>query len=193
MDNFEQNDEDVASLVQSGKVEFFGILIERYEKKMMRYASKVLYRHEDIQDVVQEILTKAYININSFDIKRKFSSWLYRIAHNEIVNAFKKNKRRNFLPLFDLDVFFPQYAKNSNDINRQIDQGEMKEIIDRCFDQLEDKYREPVALYYLEEFSYKEIAEIMQIPIATVGVRIKRAKEMLKFMFQKQGYHYGNQ
>jgi len=191
MDDFEKKDEEIVSLVQSGKIELFGIVIDRYEKKMKRYASKVLNNHDDIQDVVQEIFTKAYINIKSVDTKRKFSSWLYRIAHNEIVNVFKKNKKRGFSPFFNLDVLFPQQGNgNDNNINKQIEQKEMQQMIEVCFDQLEEKYREPIALYYLEEFSYGEIADIMQIPISTVGVRIKRGKEAMKSIFKKQGYDH---
>ncbi len=190
----DQKDEKIVSLVQSGRVELFGILINRYEKKMQRYAGKLLNNYEDRQDVVQEVFTKAYVNIQSFETNRKFSSWLYRIAHNEIVNIFKKNKRKKFLPLFDLDIFFPQYVnKNHEEINKNLERQEMRKVIDVCFNQLGGKYKEPVALYYLEEFSYKEIADIMQIPTATVGVRIKRAKQILKSMFEKQGYHYGKQ
>ncbi len=128
------------------------------------------------------------------DARRKFSSWLYRIAHNEIVNAFKKNQRKKFLPIFDLDIFFPQYANKDHDqINKNLERQEVRKAIEACFNQLGEKYKEPVALYYLEELSYKEIADIMQIPTATVGIRIKRAKEMLKSLFEKQGYSYGKQ
>lgn len=77
-----QTDEELASLIQSGKVEFFGTLIVRYDAKMKRYSRKFLSDQEDTKDVVQEIFIKAYVNIQSFDAKRKFSSWLYRIAHN---------------------------------------------------------------------------------------------------------------
>jgi RNA polymerase sigma-70 factor (ECF subfamily) len=189
----DKKDEEIVLLVQSGKVEPFNILINRYEKKMARYAARILSDRNDIQDVVQDIFTKAYVNIKSFDINRKFSSWLYRIAHNEIVNLFKKNKK-NFLPLFDIDIFFPHYAKKKyEEINKELEIKEMKKIISTCFDQLGDKYKEPVVLYYLEDLSYKEISEVMQIPIITVGVRIKRAKEMLKSIFKKQGYNYGKQ
>jgi RNA polymerase sigma-70 factor (ECF subfamily) len=193
-EQLDQKDEAIASQVQSGRVELFGILITRYQKKMERYAGKLLNNHEDRQDVVQEVFTKAYVNIQSFDTSRKFSSWLYRIAHNEIVNIFKRNKRKSFLPLFNLDIFFPQYAsKNHEEINKNLERQEMKKMIEVYFSQLDEKYKEPIALYYLEELSYQEIADIMQIPTATVGVRIKRAKEILKSMFEKQGYHYGKQ
>jgi len=184
-----QQDEEIAHLIQSGQIEFFGVLIERYETKIKRYSRKFLYDSEDINDIVQDIFIKAYKNIQSFDTKRKFSSWLYRIAHNELINAFKK-KKKSPLPFFDLDVFFPQSLHEKDDFNQQIDRRETRETIEKCLDKLEAKYREPIILYYLEELSYKEISDIMQIPISTVGIRIKRAKKIMKSLCQKLGYNF---
>ena len=178
-------DEEIASLVQSGKVEFFGILIERYEEKIKRYARKFLADHEDINDALQEIFLKAYKNIKSFDRKRKFSTWLYRIAHNELVNTLKKNKR--ILPLLDLDIFLP-ISFHDRTLERNIDQKEMNQIIDKCLNKLAPKYREPIILFYFENLSYQEIADILEIPISTVGIRIKRAKEKMRKICQKLGY-----
>lgn len=185
-----QKDEKIVSLVQSGKSELFGILIQRYEEKMRRYARKFLSDGDDKKDVVQDIFIKAYINIKSFDTKRKFSSWLYRIAHNELVNHLKK-KRGSFLPLFDLDTFFPQHGYSPNDVNEKIDKKNTSKLIDKCFNDLPAKYKEPIILYYLEELSYKEIADVMSIPVSTVGIRIQRAKKLMKLIFQKKGYKYG--
>ena len=183
----EQKDEEIVHSVQKDNIELFGVLIERYEVKIKRYARKFLSDKEDINDVVQEIFIKVYKNIESFDIKRKFSSWLYRIAHNELINALKKKKRK-VLPLLDLDVFLPYYYKRE-DINEKIDKKRMQEIIDKCLDDLDFKYQEPIVLHYFEELSYKEIADVMEIPVSTVGIRIKRAKEKIKLICEKLGYN----
>lgn len=182
----QQEDEEIVRLIQSGKIELFDILIERYEAKIRRYSRKFLSDHEDINDVIQDIFIKTYKNIQSFDVKRKFSSWLYRIAHNELINALRK-KKKNHLPLFDLDIFLPHYSQSKNSFNEKIDQQQMREIIDKCVDKLEPKYREPIILYYFENLSYQEIADVLQIPISTVGIRIKRAKEKMKKMVEKLG------
>ena len=68
----------------------------------------------------------------------------------------------------------------SKRINKNNDRQDFKKIADDYLDKIEAKYREPIILYYLEDLSYKEIANIMQIPISTVGIRIKRAKEECK-------------
>lgn len=178
----DKSDEEIAAFVQKGEVDFFSVLIHRYEEKMTRYARKFLSDQEDIKDVVQEIFLKAYENIKSFDPKRKFSSWLYRIAHNELVNALRK--KRKFLLLFDLDIFLPCHFHDDT-LRKNIDKQDIKEIIDKCLDKLAPKYKEPLILYYFEELSYQEIADVLQIPISTVGIRIKRAKNKMKSIYRK--------
>jgi len=179
----DKTDEEIVNLVQADCVELFGLLIERYELKMVRYARKFLSSSEDIKDVVQEIFIKAYKNIESFDVKRKFSSWLYGIAHNELINALKKQKKKT-LPLLDLDVFLPHQLYHDN-LSEQINRQDLHNMVDHGLDELEFKYREPIVLYYFEQLSYQEIADVMKIPISTVGIRIKRAKEKLKSIYQK--------
>lgn len=174
----QETDEKIAFLVQSGKSDFFSALIERYEEKMRRYARKFLSNEDEIKDAVQNVFVKTYVNIHSFDVKRKFSSWLYRIAHNELVNALRK-KDKKVLPFFNMDVFLPS-SFSANDINENIDRKEVKKTIEESLDGLEVKYKEPLFLFYMEELSYKEIADIMKIPVSTVGVRIKRAKKIIK-------------
>lgn len=180
----QKSDEEIASFVQSGQIDFFGVLIERYEAKIKRYAQKFLSEKEDIEDILQDIFIKAYKNIQSFNPKRKFSSWLYRIAHNELVNTLKKKKRKFWLSFdFDFDLFLPY---SNNNFQPDIDKKKLIEEIDKSFDKLKPKYKEPLFLYYYENLSYQEISEILQIPVSTVGVRIKRAKEKIKKLIENQ-------
>jgi RNA polymerase sigma-70 factor (ECF subfamily) len=186
MQDFGKNDQELAVLVQSGKVDFFDILFLHYEAKIKRYARKFIYDEDEINDAVSQIFTKAFINIKSFDAQRKFSSWLYRIAHNELVNLLKK-KRHSFLPLFDLDVFLPRSYLN-NKIEDNIDAKIAKEEVEKTLEKIEEKYREPLYLNYIEELPYKDISEIMKIPISTVGVRIARAKKLMRNILNSQYY-----
>jgi len=182
------SDEQVVLMVQAGKVESFGILVKRYQAKMLRYARKFLFNYHEIEDSVQEVFIKAYTNIQSFDASRKFSAWLYRIAHNQFINAIKK-KGKEPVPFFDLDVLLPRLISKDK-ADAKTNQREIRQMIEQCLDKLDFKYREPLILYYFEELSYQEIADILRIPIATVGVRLKRGKKIIKSLCQKLGYHY---
>jgi RNA polymerase sigma-70 factor (ECF subfamily) len=177
-DDSAKTDGDIINLVRLGETDLFSILIGRYEEKIKRYARKFLSDGEDINDVVQDIFIKVFVNIKSFDLKRKFSTWLYRIAHNELVNHLKKRKKMP-LPLIDMDILFPYYI-SKNEAGEEMDRRDFSKKIESCVNELDWKYREPIFLYYMEDLSYKEISEILQVPVSTVGVRMKRAKETLK-------------
>ena len=174
----QRTDEDIAALVQQGDVESFGVLIERYADRLRRYARRFLFGRDDVEDLVQDILIKAYTNIRSFRTDRRFSPWLYRIAHNEFVNALKR-KRREALPFFDADTLFPHpVARETAD--RELHEKELRAALEHSLGALDPKYREPLVLYYFEEMSYDDIAEVLHIPVATVGVRLNRAKALLR-------------
>ncbi len=182
-------DEEIAALVQKGDVDAFGELIARFDQKMTRYARKFLFQGEDVKDLVQEVFIKAYVNIKSFDAARRFSPWLYRIAHNEFINAVKKKSRLPFFS-FDFDTVLPQLVAPET-ADGEMAKAEIKIMLDRCLDKLSPKYREPLVLYYIEEMDYKEIAEILKLPVATVGVRLNRGKAMLRKVVTTLTTEYG--
>jgi RNA polymerase sigma-70 factor (ECF subfamily) len=187
----DKTDEEIAAMVQSGDLESFSFLVERYEAKLKRYARKFLSNPEDINDVAQEIFIKAYVNIKSFDTDKRFSPWVYRIAHNELVNMLKK-KEKNPLPFFDADTLFP-HPISKEETDRKTKEDETKKAINRCLKEIPFKYREPLLLFYMEELNYNEIAEVMRVPISTVGVRLKRGKRMLKSICDKLNLNHGNE
>lgn len=186
----ELTDEELAWEVQRGNIEHFGVLMERYQGKITRYGNKFISNRENIEDVVQEVFIKAYQNIQSFDVTQKFSPWIYRIAHNTYINALKKSERGP-LYLFDFDTLI-SHTVVADPIEKEREQTEIKKIVDRGLGELEPKYREILVLYYLEELSYKEISDVLHIPIGTVGIRLSRAKEMLRQTYKKLGIEVEN-
>ncbi|MFZ2621335.1 MAG: RNA polymerase sigma factor [Minisyncoccia bacterium] len=177
------SDEDLAKLVQEGDSEKFGILMERYQAKLFRYGKKFLSNEDNIEDVVQDVFIKTYQNIQSFDISQRFSPWIYRIAHNTYINALKKHSLGP-LYLFDFDTLVSHTVVDDPE-TKEREQKEMKEIVDKGLSKIEPKYREILVLYYIEDLSYKEISEILHIPIGTVGIRLLRAKNILKDIYKK--------
>jgi len=177
-----ESDEILVRKIQNGDSEIFAKILARYSAKIERYVRKFLYDQKDAEDTVQEVFIKAYRNIRSFDPDRKFSSWLYRIAHNEAINFLRKKKIET-LPLFDLDTLFPHLARQEH--KNESDTQQIKELMESSISKLDLKYREPLVLYYLEGFDYKEIADILHVPIATVGVRMNRGRKLLKEHYDK--------
>ncbi len=180
-DTLELTDEEVARRVQSGDAEAFGLLMERYEPKMSRYARKFLFGNDDVTDLVQEVFIKAYTNIQSFDTSRRFSPWIYQIAHNEYINALKQKGRDpiSFFDNFDFDSVLPHPAAQEA-ADTEASERETRAMLDDGLAKLNPKYREVLVLFYYEELDYGEMAELLHVPISTVGVRLRRAREKLK-------------
>ncbi|MDB5260456.1 MAG: polymerase sigma factor SigW, polymerase sigma-70 factor, subfamily [Candidatus Nomurabacteria bacterium] len=171
-------DESLVAQVKSGDRDKYELLVERYESKLNHYATRFLSDNDAATDAVQDVFIKAYINIQSFDTSKKFSSWIYRIAHNEFVNILRKKKSLS-VSFFDFDTFFPHQVEGEGSDMLAL-KREDKERVEKAISKLEPKYREPIVLYYFEDMKYDEIADVLLIPVATVGVRIMRAKKLLE-------------
>jgi RNA polymerase sigma-70 factor (ECF subfamily) len=182
------SDEDLAVLVQKGDKEMFAILIERYEKKLLRYGKKFLSDPENLTDLMQDIFVKVYENLQDFDPSRSFSSWIYRIAHNTFVNALKKQQGGR-LVFIDFDTFaaHPVYE---DPLETEKEEKETQKMIREDLEKIDSKYKEVIILHYFEELSYKEISDVLRIPIGTVGIRMKRAKEALKKIYTESHSEY---
>ena len=173
-------DEKIIEIIRTKNNEYYAEIIKRYQSKLLRYATYLVKNEDRAADVVQNAFIKVYINLNSFDSKKKFSSWIYRITHNEAMNIIKKHKKEVVMPE-DFD------GVSKVDLEKEYGRKEMKEMIMECLDNMALKYREPLSLYYLEEKSYVEISDILRLPIGTVGTRINRGKLLMKKLCQKKG------
>lgn len=169
-----ETDEAVAARVQNGDTEAFGILVDRYEEKMSRYAHRFLAHYADREDAVQDVFLRAYERIQSYRSTERFSPWLYRVAHNVYVNLIRARGREK-VRFVDLDTLFPAGIPEEP-------QPALPTVpnLEPLLAQLDVKYREVIVLFYYEEKSYEDIASILQIPKATVGVRLARARTALK-------------
>lgn len=184
-----QTDEQLAKAVQGGTAEAFGELMERYEAKLLRYGTKFISSSDDITDLVQDAFLRAYQNIQSFDTSMRFSPWIYRIAHNEFVSALRKKSRTSVIAVdFDTFISHPVY---DDPAPAQREQKEMRILIDRGLEKIKAKYREVLVLFYLEELSYQEISDVLQVPVSTVGIRLKRAREALADIYKDSPHYHG--
>lgn len=173
------SDEELARKAQSGDTEAFGQLIVLYQEKLLRYARKFLLDPDDAQDIVQDIFIKAYENLQSFDATRRFSPWVYRIAHNEFINEIKKRQSRKTMFTIDFDTLFPHLQAEERADTAALER-DTREVLEKHLAKVDAKYREPLILYYIEGMDYREIAEIMHLPTSTVGVRLARGRGLLQ-------------
>lgn len=171
-------DEELVILTRRDR-EIFAELMRRYEQKLLRYIRRIAgVNHEESEDILQESFIKMYQNLNGFDTGLKFSSWAYRITHNQVISTFRKNRARPQTTTIDSELM----ETLASDLNsaRETDQKLLRERIESALTGLEAKYREVIVLKYFEEKDYREISDIIQKPMGTVATLLNRAKKMLK-------------
>ena len=109
----ELKDEEISRIVKNGDKDAFGVLADRYSSKLSRYINRFVFNVDEGDDILQNVFIKAYININSFNDNRSFSPWIYRIAHNEIVNYIRRGKKEVF-GIVDWDILLPLDLHHNN-------------------------------------------------------------------------------
>ncbi|HRH24094.1 MAG TPA: RNA polymerase sigma factor [Candidatus Paceibacterota bacterium] len=188
MDASIPSDEALMAQVQQGNAEQFGILMKRYEPKLMRYGSRFLAKSDDIREIVQDVFIKTYQDSKSFDTSQRFSPWIYRIAHNAFANELRR-KSRSPLQLPDFDVLL-SHAPARESTDSESERASLVRMVEKGLESIAPKYREVLVLYFMEELSYKEIADVLRVPVSTVGVRMARAKAALKAVYSAQHLSY---
>ncbi len=177
-----KTDQEIAVLVLSDK-EAFAVLIRRYERALLRYVARLgLAGEEDRVDVVQNTFIKAYRNIVNFDTSLTFSTWLYRIAHNETISFFRSKKVRpegnsvdNAEEFLDKIYDDGDRADIAENINKKINALHVNAALSK----IDEKYRNILILRYFEDRDYAEISDILEIPSGSVATLIHRAKKQL--------------
>jgi RNA polymerase sigma-70 factor, ECF subfamily len=180
--NSEVNDTEIVDRVIGADLDAYAEIIDKYENKLQRYVSYLIGDTTLAKDVVQETFIKAYQNLQGFNRAFKFSSWIYRIAHNEAMNAVKKNRDQ-----LSEDIELNKELSYVSNIEERIDSELLKKDVEGCLILLEPKYRSVVQLVYFENMKYDEVADVLRVPRSTVGVWLTRAKKQLKSICEKKG------
>lgn len=178
------NDTILIERALTGDEKAYAELLEKYRGPVFNLIIRMVKNKEEAEDLVQEAFIKAFNSLHSFNMQYAFSTWLFKIAINNSIDHFRKQK----LKLCSLDKpveskdgelkrEFPDvsFAADKELLNR-----EKTVLIQEAINSLPEKYRLSIVYRHQEEKSYEEIAEIMEIPLGTVKARIFRAREMLK-------------
>ncbi|MDP3976200.1 MAG: RNA polymerase sigma factor [bacterium] len=166
-------------------VNAFALLIERYEKKLQRYILRISsFSPQEAEEVLQEVFLKAWKNLNEFNLSLKFSSWIYRIAHNQTISQFRKH-RKGGQKEYQVESELFDIIPDELDIPEQFDRQQRANLVRDSLKNLPKEYREVLILRYFEDKSYEEMSDILMKPSGTVGVLLNRAKKSLKDFLKK--------
>lgn len=162
----------------------FEMIVLRYQQPLLNYLGRTTGERETALDFAQDIFLKAYSSLGSYRPTWKFSTWLFTIASNHMIDHWRKKK----LPLVSLDQpvdsgdgsLTPQVPDPGPSVVRKLELTEIRARIERALESVPGSLRELFVLRHVNEFSYEEIADIKGLPVGTVKNRVFQAKELLR-------------
>lgn len=182
---------DAELIVKSiaGREESFEELVTRYQRPIVSYVYRMLNDYDSALDVTQEVFIKVYKSLDRYSSEYKFSTWLYRIAHNAAIDHIRRNSKKlqsleteGQEGTYELQLESPRPTPEQERENSEW-RSEIESVV-KC---LPTVYRELIILRHSKDLSYDEIAEITELPLGTVKNRLFRAREMMREMFVERG------
>jgi RNA polymerase sigma-70 factor (ECF subfamily) len=179
---------------QAGDVTAYEELVRIHQHRVLAVVGGILRGSEDVEDVAQQALAKAYFSIRRFDLRSAFGTWLYKIAVNECWDYLRKKKVRRLV--YESDMSEEQVRKlesipehgyggaiHRQDSGRQVEQ---RQLVERLLAELDDKDQLMLVMKEVEGFSVEEIGDVLGLNVNTVKVRLFRARGRLVEMYRKR-------
>lgn len=180
------SDHDLIEATKNGDEQAFAQIVERYRNQITNFLFRFLNDYDEAVDLAQETFVRVYFAIDRYHTQFAFSTYIYRIATNLAISEIRRRKRRKLMSLTglfqaeddDQVEFQPPDTRSLPDA--VLIEDEQSKVIAKAISALPEKYRVPIILREIEEKSYDEIAEIMNLGLGTTKSRINRARGLLK-------------
>jgi RNA polymerase sigma-70 factor (ECF subfamily) len=183
------SDRELVATAVSGVEGSFEELVRRYQRPISAYVYRMVGNYESALDLTQEIFIKVYSSLRRYREEFKFSTWIYKIAHNSAIDHLRRNATREQSLVigpegdqFDLPVESKRLSPEQES-ERKERRGEIESVIRA----LPANYRELIILRHSQDLSYEEIVEVTGLPLGTVKNRLFRAREMMRQQFVEKG------
>jgi RNA polymerase sigma-70 factor (ECF subfamily) len=182
------DDKDLIQQTLQGDKEAFEMLIRKYQNSLLTYIGRMVNTREMALDFTQDVFIKTYTNLHTYRPQYKFSTWLFKIASNTMIDFWRKKKLDTFsIDQRPKDDDRPQFQLPDDEISIEVyyELSQIRNRIEEILAILPYSHRELFVLRHVNEFSYDEIAEIKNIPVGTVKNRVFQIKEMIRKKLEK--------
>ena len=176
LDEAEVNDQLIVSQIVSGQKDLFRLLVRQHEKAVFGMGLSFFRNSEDASDFTQDVFLKAYRSLSSFEGRSRFSTWLYKIAYNTALNEV--NRRKEYQSLAEDDI--NKLVNNTETPERLTLRNAAKKAVRAAIEELPERFRICIDLFFFYDRSYQEIEAITGIPVNTVKSHVFRSKMILR-------------
>ena len=179
---------------QSGNKAAYEDLVRIHQPRLLAVVGGILRRNQDVEDVAQQVLVKAYLSLQRFDMRSAFGTWLYKIAFNECLDYFRKKKVRRTVYEADLseeqlrqmEVVPAHTGGASRSREDAANRAQQRQLLDRLLDELDDTDRSMLVMKEVSGFTVQEIGEVFGLNVNTVKVRMFRARGRLVEIYERR-------
>ncbi len=178
------DDKELIERCLKGDQSAFYILVERYHERSFWTAYKYVHKTEDAEDITQDAFLKAFNMLHRFDVERNFFTWLYRIVVNAAIDFLRRKSQQSAAPIDNLKEVLPDEKTKAPSFG--LEQEERDKQVHKILEQMSEPYKSVLVLRELEGKSCKNIAEILDVPHATVRWRLHCARKIFKDMWTQQ-------
>lgn len=182
-----QDDLTQIKRIRNGDIEAFEEIVDRYKNKLYSFLVKMTCSKQDSEEILQEVFIRVFKNIDKYNDRWMFSTWIYRIAINTYKSYMKKTKRLQTVPIDNVVVSINPAGEGCPE--NYYERNERQREIISLINSLKDKQRIPLILKYVKNFSYAEISDILGISEEAAKMRVMRAKKSIceKYMERHRG------
>src|SRR6185369_7731407 len=183
------SDRDLVATAVSGVEGSFEELVRRYQRPISAYVYRMVGNYESALDLTQEIFIKVYNSLRRYRSEFKFSTWIYKIAHNSAVDHLRRTATReqSIITGTESESFELPIESNRLTPEQESERKERRVEIESVIRTLPGNYRELVILRHSQDLTYEEIVEVTGLPLGTVKNRLFRAREMMRQQFVERG------
>jgi RNA polymerase sigma-70 factor (ECF subfamily) len=183
------SDRDLVATAASGIEGGFEELVRRYQRPISAYVYRMVGDYESALDLTQEIFIKVYGSLSRYRPEFKFSTWIYKIAHNSAVDHLRRNagRERSIVGGSQGEHFDIPIESNSLTPEQESEREERRLEIELVVKSLPAAYRELIILRHSQDLTYEEIVEVTGLPLGTVKNRLFRARELMRQLFVDRG------
>jgi RNA polymerase sigma-70 factor, ECF subfamily len=179
---------------QAGDSSAYEQLVRMHQQRLLTVVGGILRRNEDVEDVAQQALLKAYISLKRFDLRSAFGTWLYKIAVNECWDYFRKKKVRRLVYEADLSEeqlqhleSLPEHSGGALKLGQDAQtRTEQRDLLDQLLLQLDEQDRVMLVMKEVGGFTVEEIGEALGLNVNTVKVRLFRARARLVEIYHRR-------
>lgn len=175
---------ELIARIVDGETRLYGVLVERYQRRLHYAALRLVGDPDEADDVVQEAFVRAYDHLADYDPAYRFYTWIYRIARNRALNVIR---RRNTWGTVSLSADEAPALSGDADASRPIERTELAAALEACRETLPADQREVFDLRHADEMSYAEIAVAVDVPEGTVMSRLYRARQKMRECLESKG------